>query len=315
MKLTVIDAIKRIQEVHGDSVSLIVDTYVNTITKCSFIDKEYGIWQALPEAVFRGGGHPKKRIERIIKKQRMSLEEIRDRLKTIHGNNVNIEDSTYISTHKPAKFIDSEYGEWWAHPANVIRGSCHKKRYNNSQKRLKITADDVESKLKIIFNNEVSLDKSTYHGITKKATFIDINYGPWEAIPDNVINKKTRHPDLGFRNARRTATKTYIVEHWKTGHQVFCTGSYEFFVVKYFNQNKIDYIEQPKTFTTSLLRKDNCFKKYTPDFYLPKRDLWIEVKGWFRPNKDSKDKWVWFSNNYPNSELWDKNKLKELKII
>jgi hypothetical protein len=37
-----------------------------------------------------------------------------------------------------------------------------------------------------------------------------------------------------------------------------------------------------------------------------------EIKGYFW--KDALEKWSWFHQNYPNSELWDKNKLKQLNI-
>jgi len=40
---------------------------------------------------------------------------------------------------------------------------------------------------------------------------------------------------------------------------------------------------------------------------------WIEIKGYFR--KDAKKKWNWFHKEYPNSELWDKNKLKEMGLL
>ena len=54
-------------------------------------------------------------------------------------------------------------------------------------------------------------------------------------------------------------------------------------------------------------------KVYICDCYLPERDLYIEIKGYFR--KDAKEKWDWFHKEYPNSELWDKKKLKELGIL
>ena len=55
-------------------------------------------------------------------------------------------------------------------------------------------------------------------------------------------------------------------------------------------------------------------KTFRPDCYLiGKRKPWIEIKGYFR--QKNKEKWDWFHKKYPNSELWDKKKLKEMKII
>lgn len=40
---------------------------------------------------------------------------------------------------------------------------------------------------------------------------------------------------------------------------------------------------------------------------------WAEIKGYFWD--DAKEKWKWFNEEKPNSELWDKNKLKEMRIL
>lgn len=50
--------------------------------------------------------------------------------------------------------------------------------------------------------------------------------------------------------------------------------------------------------------------KYTPDFYLPDLDLYIEVKG-YETDKD-RSKWSQFTNNL---EVWNKSKLIELGIL
>jgi len=75
----------------------------------------------------------------------------------------------------------------------------------------------------------------------------------------------------------------------------------------YLNKNKIDFNWQPQVF---LMPND---KTYTPDFYLPDQNLWIEIKGYFR--KDALEKWEWFHKNYFNSELWNKEKLVKMKIL
>lgn len=39
---------------------------------------------------------------------------------------------------------------------------------------------------------------------------------------------------------------------------------------------------------------------------------WIEIKGRFMG--DAREKWEWFHKKYPDSELWNERKLKELGI-
>lgn len=79
-------------------------------------------------------------------------------------------------------------------------------------------------------------------------------------------------------------------------------------VAIYFNENKINYNYEPETFVMPNGRT------YTPDFYLPEENLWVEVKGRFY-DEESREKWIWFNQAYENSELWDKQKLKEIGIL
>lgn len=40
---------------------------------------------------------------------------------------------------------------------------------------------------------------------------------------------------------------------------------------------------------------------------------WVEIKGFFRPQ--SREKWEWFHQQFPNSELWNKPTLKALGVL
>lgn len=99
----------------------------------------------------------------------------------------------------------------------------------------------------------------------------------------------------------------------KLGKELFWKASYEKLVLEYLNKNKINFDWQIK-FETPFLTKRGNKKVYFVDLYLPGRDLYVEIKGYFI-NKISKQKWDWFHSEYPNSELWNKEKLKEMKII
>lgn len=137
---------------------------------------------------------------------------------------------------------------------------------------------------------------------------------PWACNKGHVWFADVHHiklgrwcPICGFRKAAKKFSRTSVLKHWKTKEDVLCHASYEKIVVEYFNTNKIDFLWQPKHFVMP------NGKKYFPDCYLPEQDLWIEIKGWMRPV--SKPKWDWFHREYPNSELWNLPKLKELGIL
>ena len=77
----------------------------------------------------------------------------------------------------------------------------------------------------------------------------------------------------------------------------------------YLNESKILWEYETKTFNIT-----EC-SSYTPDFYLPEKDMYIEVKGYWR--EANKQKFNEFLLKYPDVkiEVWDQPKLKELGII
>ena len=120
-----------------------------------------------------------------------------------------------------------------------------------------------------------------------------------------------QNTEVAMKSAR-TARRSYILRHWFSGEDIVCIGSYEKRVVEYFNTNHIDYLWQVQTFAMPH-NENGKTHTYRPDCYLPDQDLWVEVKGYFRPH--SRIKWDWFHLMYPNSELWDQPKLKSIGII
>ena len=77
--------------------------------------------------------------------------------------------------------------------------------------------------------------------------------------------------------------------------------------------NKINYLWQPQIFQTPILTSKGNNSTYRPDLFLIDSNTWVEIKGYFR--KDAKEKWDWFQSQNPNSELWDKKKLKQMGIL
>jgi len=106
--------------------------------------------------------------------------------------------------------------------------------------------------------------------------------------------------------AARKINDPSIFHHWKTNEEIICQGSYEKKAVQHLNQNKIDFDWQiPFTLPNG--------KVYIVDLYLKESKTYVEIKGYFR--KDAWEKWNLFLSMHPSSQLWDRNKLKELKIL
>lgn len=263
--------------------------------------------------------------------KKLTLEEIAERILKIHNGRVLlVQGQTYINSKEKLWFEDVEYGKWQATLNNILMGYGHKARGLRSiEEKLITPLNEVKRRLAKIHADSVSVVDETYERVTKKCIFVDKDYGSWLAIPNSVLSG-CGHPQRGPKKMKstmlnrygvkhsmhsaefalkqaRTSNKIIDIVHWKTGEPVPCHGSYEVKTIEYFNKNQIDFEAQKHVFMMP------NGKTYRPDFYLPEKDLWIEVKGWMR--KDAQEKWDLFHENHPNSELWDKKRLKELGIL
>jgi hypothetical protein len=270
--------------------------------------------------------------------RKLTSAEIQRRTKAVHGDTVILVESTYKGTHVKAKFIDKDLGEWWAIPKNVYGlGNGHPgKRAAKISKSKTMTSEEIVDRLFKKHGTLITLDETTYTNVSTACRFIDKEYGEWWTIPINVIYEGCRHPD-GTKNRRkktiqerfgvdyatqntdialkaiRKSKLTHIKFHWKTNEELVCQASWEAKIVDYLNKNKIDFLWQHKTFTLPTLTLKGNASSYRPDLFLINENKWVEIKGWMRPQ--SQIKWDWFHAEYPNSELWDRAKLRSMGIM
>ena len=119
----------------------------------------------------------------------------------------------------------------------------------------------------------------------------------------------TQNPQVALR-AAISAGKVIKVKNWKSGKFHYCRGRWEEAVARYFNRERIPY-EMPQLFSLVIRGKKAT---YTPDFYLTKSKLYIEVKG--RWMGDARSKWLTFCRQYPTvkKEIWNKKRLQKIGI-
>lgn len=116
------------------------------------------------------------------------------------------------------------------------------------------------------------------------------------------------------KNARKgNKSNFYGKKYWPKRknllyNDIYFRSNWEILVVKYFDSNNIKWQYEPKVFIID----EKC--TYTPDFYLPEQNKWIEVKGYWR--EDAIIKFAQFKQKYSEIiEIWDNDKLIELKIL
>ena len=322
-KRVTINTIKeRLLRVHGNTVSIKEETFINTHSNAIFIDFEFGEWEAQVKSVLKGSRNPK----RWAKCRTFDLKTVKRKIFEKHGTTVKIKEETYTKTRNKATFIDSEFGEWECTAILVLRGHGHHKR---ADLKHRISLEEIRSKILKIHGDEITIISCSYEMVAKKALFIDKNFGQFECAVNSILHgtshplrkviksEKTCFERYGVKNASQVPEKSlksarklnerFIRNHWKTGKELVCQASWEAKVVDYLNINRIDFIWQHKAF----FMPDG--QTYRPDFFWVDRNIWIEIKGLIRPKFQTK--WDWFKTQFPDAELWDKKKLKEMNIL
>jgi hypothetical protein len=141
----------------------------------------------------------------------VNIEEIQGRIAKAHGESVHIDTSTYCGVNKKAKFIDSEYGEWWATPKNVCHGYGHRVRgYIKRSMPSKLSVQQIENRLLDMYGKQVSLLRHTYVDTHTKATFKDEQFGEWSATPNSVLAGHLNYK-RGSINRQKTNRSRYGV--------------------------------------------------------------------------------------------------------
>lgn len=252
-----------------------------------FEDKEYGVWESTCYRVTVKGNLSLLRRDDFQRQRKLlSIEQINSKIKRETDNLIKLkEGQSYTGNRCKMIFIDQEYGEFSATLDSILSGHFGKKRGSENRKKTNIEKYGCSAPMQ---NPNIVL-KSIKTNLKK--------YGVKNPQQDKFIALKSI----------RSAGQIIEIPHWKTNEMIPCQGGYEVKTVQYFNNNQIDFEAQSKVFMMP------NGKTYRPDFYLSEQDKWIEVKGYMR--KDAQEKWEWFHEVYPNSELWDKKKLKELGIL
>ena len=101
------------------------------------------------------------------------------------------------------------------------------------------------------------------------------------------------HADNSGRKNAQYGKPTPHGKHIKY-RDIWMRSTWEAKYAKYLDENNIDWQYESKTF-------DLGESTYTPDFYLPEKDLYIEIKGYWRGK--AKEKFDTFKIQYPNTKI------------
>lgn len=107
------------------------------------------------------------------------------------------------------------------------------------------------------------------------------------------------------RDAPKGRIGTPYADYYKN---IWMKSSWELNFAKWLDGSNIKWLYEPKIFDLGNIT-------YTPDFYLPEFDYYIEIKGWWRGNAQKKFTSFLTKYNKLNIKLLQYKDLKEMSII
>lgn len=131
-----------------------------------------------------------------------------------------------------------------------------------------------------------------------------------QVVRDKISKTRIERNYTGRRSARFGKISNNKCGYGKGSYykNIWMRSTWEVKYAKYLDKNKIKWLYESKTF-------DLGNTTYTPDFYLPKTDEYIEIKGWWL--KGAIDKFKVFKQLYKNIKtivLMEKE-LKQLEVL
>lgn len=131
---------------------MVSSTFKNINTNATFIDSEFGPWEAAPT----GANHPDKKLPHAL-----SVEEIERRCQEKIPN-IKIDRLTYVSTKIKCNFYHEDFGTWCTRPKDIIMGKAKRPK----------TISLIEFETMVPKDFEWKLDRPTFVDIKTKAKFV-----------------------------------------------------------------------------------------------------------------------------------------------
>jgi len=206
--------------------------------------------------------------------KKLTSDQVQDGI-NLHSPEILLDKSTYVHTQIKCRFIDKDFGEFFAKPNNVLyRQDGHPKKRIEKIKQTK--RENLENMRfgRLLVKTHVSKNNRVYwlclcdcgkekiisaKSLKKKTTVScgcfrsELNKVRFSSENTAIIEKRkktnlkkygvevpSQNKEIALKQAKKQ-NNSFVLLHWKTNEEVVCVGSYERKVVEYFNKNKIDF--------------------------------------------------------------------------
>lgn len=287
--------------------------------------------------------------------KKFSIAEIVSRLKEVHSDTVILDISTYKDMNTKCRFLDKDFGEWFALPTTVITRKCgHWKRRDQKRKDTNLIKygcectfanKNVKEKIKQANLTKYGVEnpsQSTKIKEKKNQTCFK-HFGVNHPLQNEKIKEKTKQTNLqkyGTENpmqnknihgkAEDTNLLKYGVRNVSQNPEISLRAAksmnYSVVLVHWFSCEEIICVGSYEKEIVEYFNKNQIdylwqVQTFTmPDGKTYRPDIYLPEQDLWIEIKgyfrdDAEEKWNWFHKEHPNSELWNENKLKAMTIL
>jgi hypothetical protein len=160
-----------------------------------------------------------KKEARAENDKKRGLKIIQERLVDKFGTNITLDQSTFVSTQKEAKFKCEKHGEFLAKPANVVASKngcfeCTRGYKPNGSNGLKYTTESYINACKEVHGHKYDYSKTEYRGCAHKVTIICPTHGEFKT--DANVHLKGHHcnkcANISFGLKTRKWSTDYFIQ-------------------------------------------------------------------------------------------------------
>lgn len=308
----------RLRAVHGDVLVLDRETYVGTAKKATFVDVEFGRWEAWVSNVLAGHGHPKRgrengrqtNLKRYGSHSPLGSKQVR---KKIEATNLERYGSPCVwgSTEFREQKMLEKYGVKNAQQVPEIRARTLVTNVVRHGAQFPFQSPEIYRRMEA--------SNVQKYGVKNPMQREDVRAkGRQTCIERYGVENVAQCPEIYERTLKSMRLVKQII-HWKTSAKLQCKASYEVAFVEWCNANQIDFDWQIRI-KTEILTPHGKASYYFIDAYIKDgeyADTWIELKGTFNRKNGhiGKAKWEWFHRTHPNSQLWTGDVLKQIGVV
>ena len=251
-KLSLKEFIVKARQKHGDKYDYSLVDFSSVTDKVSIICPIHGMFKQIVREHLKSGCQKCGYVS-MKEKQKLSQEEFDKRLSNIYKDRYDCSEAVYVNNHTKVKLVCPQHGVFYKTPQKIFEGQICPTCSKNKQ------------------STQASLG---YDEFCRRG--IEIHFGKYDYSNVEYINMHKKVKIVCPIHGEFLQTPVVHILH-KCGCPK-CAGivsSSEVRIAKYFEEKNIDFKQQYK--------EDKRYP-FQADFYLPKRDLFLEFNGFWTHN-------------------------------